>query len=133
MLTFVYTFIDISSDNNDEEEQASAVPHVVRRGMKQGMIGSPWSDEHKVLAVAIALKEPLREWPHMHQLNTFQGLVPYSNTTKQADLSSYLPPADQKWTRQRQCGAQIRLPSMWTGEIEDPHVYCTCSLHETAL
>ena len=54
---------DIGSHNNGEEEQASAVPHVVRRGMKQGVIRSQWSEKHKVLAVAIAPKEPLWEWP----------------------------------------------------------------------
>ena len=51
--------------------------------MKQGVIGSQWWDKHKVLEVAIAPKEPLWEWPGM---NTFQGLVPYGHTSKQADL-----------------------------------------------
>ena len=77
---------DICLHNNGEEVQAPAVPHVVRRGMKQGVIGSQWSDKHKVLAVAIAPKEPIREWPGIHPLNTLQGLVPYSHTAKQADL-----------------------------------------------
>ena len=54
--------------------------------MKQGVIGSPWLDKHKVLAVAIAPKEPLWDWPSIHPLNTFQGLVPYGHTSKQADL-----------------------------------------------
>ena len=53
---------DIGSHNYGEEEQAPAVPHVVRRGMKQGVIRSQWLDKHKVLAVAIAPKEPLWEW-----------------------------------------------------------------------
>ena len=35
----------------------------------------------------IAPKEPLRERPHIHQLNTFQGVVLYGYTTKQADLT----------------------------------------------
>ena len=74
---------DIGLHNNGEEEQASAVLHVVRRGMKQGVIGSQWWDKHKVLEVAIAPKEPLWEWPGM---NTFQGLVPYGHTAKKADL-----------------------------------------------
>ena len=43
--------------------------------MKQGVIGSPWSDKHKVLAVAIAPKEPLWEWPGIHPLNTFSSVV----------------------------------------------------------
>jgi hypothetical protein len=73
-------------DNNGEEEQASAVPHNVRRGMKQGVIRSQRSDEHKVLAVAIAQKEPLWKRPHKYQLNPFHGLLPYCHTTKQADL-----------------------------------------------
>ena len=54
--------------------------------MKQGVIGTPWSDKDKVLAVAIAPKEPLWEWPGIHSLNTFQGLVPYGHTAKKADL-----------------------------------------------
>jgi hypothetical protein len=35
----------------------------------------------------IAPKEPLRERPHIHPLNTFQGVVLYGYTTKQADLT----------------------------------------------
>jgi hypothetical protein len=54
--------------------------------MKQGVIRSQRSDEHKVLAVAIAQKEPLWKLPHKHQLNPFHGLLPYCHTTKQADL-----------------------------------------------
>ena len=71
---------------NSEEEQASAVPHVVRRGMKQGVIGSPRSDKHKVLAVARAPKEPFWKWPGVDPLNAFQSLVSYCHTAKQADL-----------------------------------------------
>jgi hypothetical protein len=50
--------------------------------MKLDVIKFPWSDEDKVLAVAIAPKEPLRQRPHIHPLNTF---VPYGHTAKQAD------------------------------------------------
>ena len=63
--------VPISSHNNGEEEQAFAVPHVVKSGMKQGVIGSQWSDKHKVLAVAIAPKGPLWDLPH-----AFMRLLP---------------------------------------------------------
>ena len=60
--------------------------------MKQGVIGSPWSDKHKVLAVAIAPKEPLWEWPGIHPQNTFQGLVPYGPMATQPNkLISPMP------------------------------------------
>jgi hypothetical protein len=69
---------DIGADNNGEDEQASAVPHIVRRGMKEGVIGSSRTNKHKVLAVALAQKEPLWKWPGIHLLNAFQCLVAYA-------------------------------------------------------
>ena len=54
--------------------------------MKQGVIGSPRSDKHKVLAVARAPKEPFWKWPGVDPLNAFQSLVSYCHTAKQADL-----------------------------------------------
>ena len=55
--------------------------------MIQGVIGSPWSDKYKVLAVARAPEEPFWKWPGIHSLNAFQGLVAYRHTAKQAELS----------------------------------------------
>jgi hypothetical protein len=55
--------------------------------MKEGVIGSSWSNKHNVLAVALAPKEPFWKEPGIHQLNAFQCLVAYRHTSEQADLS----------------------------------------------
>ena len=56
--------------------------------MKQGVIGTLWSEKHKVLAVAIAPKEPFWEQPGIHSLNALHGLVAYCHTAEQIDLSN---------------------------------------------
>ena len=39
----------IGSNKIGKVQQASAVPHIVRRGMKQGVISSQWFNKPKVL------------------------------------------------------------------------------------
>ena len=55
--------------------------------MKLLRVTSWWADKHKVLAVAPAPKQLLREGDSVYQLMAFEAGMTYSNAPKEGDLT----------------------------------------------